>query len=70
MPPTGDDVSEPQDDRLVLGAIVLIKVNKHEGTWNGLKGRIKAVLSREVKVAMLEVPEKGATNGFNPKCCT
>ena len=28
---TGDDASEPQDDRLVLGAIVLIKANKHKG---------------------------------------
>jgi len=35
-----------------------------------LEGRIKAVRSREVRVTMLEGPEKGATNGFKPKCCT
>ena len=48
----------------------MIKVNKHKGKRYGFKGRIKAVLSRKVKVTMLEGPEKGATNGFAPKCLT
>jgi len=38
---TGDDASEPQDDRLLLGAIVLITVSKHKGKWNGLKAESK-----------------------------
>ena len=32
---TGDDASEPQDDRLLLGAIVLFTVSKHKGKQNG-----------------------------------
>ena len=48
----------------------MITVTKHKSKHNGFKGKTQAVLSRGIKVAMLDGPEKGRATQFNPKCCT
>ena len=48
------------------GATVLISVKRNIESYNSKKAKIEAVLSREIKVAMLEGPTKGETTKFNP----
>ena len=55
---SADDI-QSLEEKLVPGAIVLITVIRHKEKYNGFKGKIISVQKRDLKVQMLEGPEKG-----------
>ena len=48
------------------GTIVLLSVKRNKELYDARKGKVEAVLSREVKVLMLEGPNKGEVIKINP----
>jgi hypothetical protein len=55
---SADDI-QSLEEKLAPGAIVLITVIRHKEKYNGFKGKIISVQKRDLKVQMLEGPEKG-----------
>ena len=62
---SADDI-QSLEEKLVPGAIVLITVIRHKEKYNGFKGKIISVQKRDLKVQMLEGPEKGETHRSIP----
>jgi hypothetical protein len=62
----GAAAREPLPAWMQPGTIVLLSVKRNKELYDARKGKVEAVLSREIKVLMLEGPKKGEVVKMNP----